>query len=276
MNNIQIVVDSTAYLTREYINENNIEVAELSVELDDVREKEGLPGGFSDFFDRFEKSESFPKTSQPPVGEFVECYEKAFKRGKEIVVITFSSKLSGTYSSARLAADMFDAGKITVIDSLTAVGNYRYMISETLRLADSDSTMEKIVERIEEIRETMGINLMVESLEYLKRGGRLSNMQAVIGSLLNIKPIIGLIDGKLVATDKVRGKKKALDLIIAKIPNDAKKINIEHVEDSDSANRIKEIIESKFENADVSVHEIGPVIGSHIGPKAIGVGYMLD
>lgn len=275
MNNIQIVVDSTAYLTREYINEHNIEVAELSVELDDVREKEGLPGGFSNFFDRFEKSENFPKTSQPPVGEFVQCYEKAFERGKEIVVITFSSELSGTYSSAKLAADMFDDGKITVIDSLTAVGNYRYMISEALRLADCDSTMEKIVERIEEIRETMGINLMVESLEYLKRGGRLSNMQAVIGSLLNIKPIIGLIDGKLIATDKVRGKKKALDLIIAKIPKDAKRINIEHVEDSDSAKKIKELIESKFENADVSIHEIGPVIGSHIGPKAIGVGYML-
>ena len=276
MNNIQIVVDSTAYLTREYINENNIEVAELSMELDGLREKEGLPGSFSSFFNRFEKSENFPKTSQPPVGEFVKCYENAFKRGKEIVVITFSSKLSGTYSSAKLASDMFDDGTITVIDSLTAVGNYRYMISEALRLAGEDSSMEEIVERINQIRERMGINLTVESLEYLKRGGRLSNMQAVIGTLLNIKPIIGLIDGKLIATDKVRGKKKALDLMIAKIPSDAKRINIEHVEDTETAKKIKQLVEIKFENAEVSIHEIGPVIGSHIGPKAIGVGYMLD
>ena len=206
----------------------------------------------------------------------MKCYENAFKRGEEIVVITFSSKLSGTYSSAKLASDMFDDGKITVIDSLTAVGNYRYMISEALRLAGEDSSMEKIVERIDQIRERMGINLMVESLEYLKRGGRLSNMQAVIGSLLNIKPIIGLIDGKLIAMDKVRGKKKALDLMIAKIPSDAKRINVEHVEDSEAAEKLKRLIEIKFKNSDVSIHEIGPVIGSHIGPKAIGVGYMLD
>ena len=101
-------------------------------------------------------------------------------------------------------------------------------------------------------------------------------MQAVIGSLLNIKPIIGLIDGKLIAMDKVRGKKKALDLMIAKIPSDAKRINVEHVEDSEAAEKLKRLIEIKFKNSDVSIHEIGPVIGSHIGPKAIGVGYMLD
>ncbi len=271
MNNIQIVVDSTAYLTQEYINEHNIEVAELSVELDNIRQKEGLPGNFGDFFNRFEKSQNFPKTSQPPVGEFVECYEKAFERGSEIMVITFSSKLSGTYSSAKLAADMFEDGKITVVDSKTAVGNYRAIIDKAVNMSKDESSIEEILKAIEEIQENMNINLTVESLEYLKRGGRLSNAQAIIGSLLKIKPIIGLIDGELIAIDKVRGKKKALELMISKIPVDVKEISVEHVQYPEEAERIKDILESKFENVKISVNEIGPVVGSHIGPKAVGI-----
>lgn len=271
MRDIQIVVDSTAYLTKEYIDKNNIEVANLSVELDELREKEGVPGGFSNFFDRFECSESFPKTSQPPVGEFTKCFERAFTRGSEIIAITFSSKLSGTYASARLAADMFDNDKITVIDSETAVGNYRAMIYKIVELAELGLSKGEIVETIEKMKENMNINLTVESLEYLKRGGRLSNMQAVIGTLLNIKPIISLVDGKLVATDKVRGKKKAIELMISKIPMYANRISIEHVQNLEEAERIKELVESKFEYAEISIDEIGPVIGAHLGPKAIGI-----
>lgn len=271
MGNIQIVVDSTAYLTKEYINENNIEVAHLSVELDEVREKEGFPGSFKEFFTRFEESESFPKTSQPPVGEFAECYKRAFERGDEIIVITFSSKLSGTYASAQLAADMFEDKKITVIDSQTAVGNYRALVHKAIELAKLKVDTETILEEIKNIQDNMSVSLTVESLEYLKRGGRLSNMQAVIGTLLNIKPIIGLIDGELIATDKVRGKKKALELMFSKIPLHVKKISVEHVEHQEEAERIKSMLENKFEHAEITVSEIGPVIGSHIGPKSIGI-----
>lgn len=271
MSNIQIVVDSTAYLTEEYIRDNDIEVGHLSVELDEKRTEEGLPGGFSDFFNRFEKSKDFPKTSQPPVGEFAECYKRAFERGEEIIVITFSSKLSGTYSSAIVAAEMFEDKKITVIDSKTAVGNYRAIVDKAVTLAKIGVSREKIIKEIEEIQSKMNINLTVDSLEYLKRGGRLSNAQAIVGSLLNIKPIIGLIDGELIATDKVRGKKKALDLMISKIPAYVKEISVDHVENPEEAEKIKEFLISKFKYAKISVNEIGPVIGSHIGPKAIGL-----
>lgn len=271
MSNIQLVIDSTAYLTSKYIEENNIEVAHLSVELDEIRHKEGFPGSFSDFFKRFEESENFPKTSQPPVGEFVECYKNAFQRGEEIIVITFSSKLSGTYSSAKLAADMFEDKKITVIDSESAVGNYRSMIYKAIELSKLGASSKDILKEIQNIKERMNVNVTVDSLEYLKRGGRLSNIQAMVGTLLNIKPIIGLIDGRLIATDKVRGKRKALELIISKIPTYAKRINIEHVENLEDAEKIKIMIEEKFEGVEVSINEIGPVIGSHLGPKSIGI-----
>lgn len=271
MNDIQIVVDSTSYLTKEYIDKHNIEVAYLSVELDEKIEREGIVGGFTDFFYRFENSENFPKTSQPPVGEFTECYRRALERGKQIIAITFSSKLSGTYASAKLAADMFEDKTIVVIDSQTAVGNYRAIVDKTVELSKQGSSIDEIVKEIEKIQNNMSVSLTVESLDYLKRGGRLTNMQAMVGTLLNIKPIIGLIDGQLVATDKVRGKKKALEFMISKIPQDVKTISIEHVENRSEAEKIKINLDGKFPSAEVVINEIGPVIGSHIGPKAIGI-----
>ena len=166
---------------------------------------------------------------------------------------------------------MFEDRKITVIDSQTAVGNYRAIVDKAVNMSKDGRSTEEILNAIEEIQKNMNISLTVESLEYLKRGGRLSNMQAIIGSLLNIKPIISLIDGELIATDKVRGKKKALELMISKIPTDVKEISVEHVQHIEEAERIKDVLASKFENVKISVNEIGPVVGAHIGPKAIGI-----
>ena len=124
------------------------------------------------------------------------------------------------------------------------------------------------------MKDNMSINLTVDSLEYLKRGGRLSNMQAIIGTLLNIKPIISLTGGELLATDKVRGKKKALDNMISKIPKGVKTIGVDHVENLAEAEKVKAMLEEKFSNADITIGEIGPVIGAHLGPKSLGICYM--
>lgn len=268
---IQIVIDSTAYLDKEYIDKHNIEVAHLSVELDGFREQEGFIGGFKDFFDRFEHSKEFPKTSQPPVGEFVECYERALKRSEEVLVITFSSKLSGTYSSAVMASEMFDEGIVSVMDSETAVANYRQMIFKAVELSERGIGKKEIIREIEQMKKNMSIDLTVDSLEYLKRGGRLSNMQAMIGTLLNIKPIISLTGGELIATDKIRGKKKAIEKMISKIPKEVTKISVDHVENLEEAEKIKTMLESKFEGVEVSIGEIGPVVGAHLGPKSLGI-----
>lgn len=271
MSKVQIVIDSTAYFSEEYIKENNIEMVSLSVELDGHTDKEGLPETFNNFYENLINSKNFPKTSQPPVGEFIEAYERAFERGDEILAITFSSKLSGTYNSACMAAEMTDKEKITVIDSQTAVGNYRKIVDTAVQMSKSGSNKEKIIEEINKIKQNMSINLTVDTLEYLKRGGRLTNAQAIVGALLNIKPIIGLIDGELIATEKVRGKKKAIDFMISVIPEEAKSISIEHVQNIEESESIKEKIQEKFKNIEITIHEIGPVIGSHLGPKAIGI-----
>jgi len=271
MKPIQIVTDSTAYISKDYIEKNNIEIVPLSVEFCGETQKEGFPGEFDEYFDTLAKSNEFPKTSQPSVGDFVEAFNRAFQEGDEVVAILLSSKLSGTYNSATIASELVNPEKITVIDSETAVANLKMLIEKAVDLSQSGASRKEIIDMVNKDKKQTSINLTVDSLEYLKRGGRLSNSKALIGSILNIKPIIGLVDGKLIPVDKAKGKRRAMEKMIDMIPSDSKRITICHVQNFDEANKIKVLISEKFGNALIDIDELGPVIGSHIGPKGIGI-----
>lgn len=274
MSKIKFITDSTAYIDKSFIEKNNLDIVPLSVNFEGSIEDEGFPGDFDVFFDKLSKSSDFPTTSQPPVGRFVDAFEKALEDGYEVIAITMSSKLSGTFNSANTAANLVNSSKISVIDSLTAVANLYSLIKQGVILAEKGTSRKEIVDAIEEQKKNMGIRLTVGSLDYLKKGGRLSTAEAAIGSLLNIKPIIGLVDGKLEALTKVRGKKKAMEKMIQDIPSNAHTISIGHIGIMDKAleyeNRIREI----FPNANINIYELGPVLGSHLGPEAIGFCYL--
>jgi len=271
MRKIQIVTDSTAYIEKDESIEKNISIVPLSVQFCGRVFKEGFPGEFKDFFDSLENTNEFPTTSQPAVGDFVEAYVKALQVGEEIISIVISSELSGTYNSARLAADLVAPDRITVIDSKTSAGNLKLLVNRAVQLAEQGVSRSEIEKEVIKQRENMNANLTVDTLEYLKRGGRLSNTTAFIGSLLNIKPVIGLIDGKLVPVGKERGKKKAMEAIISMVPENAERISIAHVQNYEEALQYKIELEMKFPNAVITIDELGPVIGSHLGPKAIGL-----
>ncbi|SCG83131.1 UPF0230 protein [Proteiniborus sp. DW1] len=271
MRRIQIVTDSTAYFIKEEAISKKINIVPLSVNFSGSINKEGFSGEFKDFFDKLKNSNGFPTTSQPSVGDFVEAYKRAFKAGDEIIAIVISAELSGTYNSARLAADMVAKDKITIIDSKTSAGNLKLLVETAVQLSEQGLSRNEIENQIIKQRERMSINLTVDTLEYLKRGGRLSNTTAFIGTLLNIKPVIGLVDGKLVPVGKERGKKKAMEAIISKVPEIVKRISIAHVQNISEAEQYKSELEKRFPNAIITIDELGPVIGSHLGPKAIGL-----
>ncbi|MBM7615246.1 DegV family protein [Alkaliphilus hydrothermalis] len=273
MSNIQIVTDSTAYIDKAFAEANNIAIVPLSVNFQGVISDEPCPGEFKEFFNRLVESSDFPTTSQPPVGMFASVYEKALAEGKEVIAITLSSKLSGTYNSAYTAATLVDADQISVIDSLAAAANIRVLVEMALQLVEEGFSRQEIVEKIQNQKHRMGIALTVGTLEYLKRGGRLSNFGAIIGSLLNIKPIIALKDGKLEAIDKVRGRRKSLERLIADVHGDSNIINICHIFCLEEAQELKALLEERFPNAKVGIEELGPVIGAHLGPMALGVAY---
>lgn len=276
MSKIKIITDSTAYIDKSFIEEHNIDIVPLAINFEGLVEDEGLPGNFDIFFDRLSKSSDFPITSQPSIGRFVKAFKNALKDGYEIIVITMSSKLSGTFNSANAAAEIVDltGNKISVLDSLTTVANLKFLIEKAVFLAEKGVPAKQIVKEIETQKKYMGIRLTVSTLEYLKKGGRLTTTEAMIGSLLNVKPIIGLIDGELKALNKVHGKKKAMEKMLEDVPPNVSHISISHIEILEEAKRYEKLVRERFPKAQTEICEVGPVIGSHLGPETIGICYV--
>lgn len=272
MKKTYIVIDSTSYAEAEFIEKHRIEVVPLSVELGGEVFKEGLPGTYGEYYEKLKDSGEFPTTSQPAVGDFQQAYERLFERGADrILVITFSSGLSGTNNSAKLAADLMEGREIKVIDSFTAAGIYRYIVEKSVELLESGSELEEIESEVKRIRDSSNIDLTVDTLEYLKRGGRLTNIQAMVGSLLSIKPVVSLLEGRLVGNGKFRGKKKALKEIVDRIPENPVHITVHHVQCLEEARKIADELAEKYLDTEIVISELGPVIGSHLGPGGIGV-----
>lgn len=274
MSRVKIVTDSTSYIEKEYITQNDIASVPLSVIFQGTVSNEGFPGEFDSFYEKLKTSEDFPTTSQPSIQAFYDVFKPALDNGQEIITIVLSSKLSGTYNSAMAAAQMFETGNITVIDSETCGPNLRFLVERANQLSLDGKPKSEIIDIINKEKKNTGINITVGTLEYLKRGGRLSSTQAFIGTLLSIKPIIALIDGKLEPIDKVRGKSKAIAAMISNIPNNVRRISICQIQNLEDAEEIKILLQSKFPQTEITFSELGPVVGSHLGPKALGICYI--
>ena len=272
MSKIKIITDSTSYMDKEYVQANNVSVIPLNYSFGDVTEEEGFPGEFNSFFEKLSSTNLFPTTSQPASGDFLNEFEKAFSEGyDEIIAILLSSKISGTYNSGVLAKNMLGDERITIIDSEQAGPNLKFLVEDALSMAEKGKSKEEIVKYIEDKKHQMSIYFTVDTLEYLRRGGRLTGLQSTIGSVLNIKPIIVLKEGELKLLEKVRGKNKALKGIVDKVSGDVKRISICHVLNEEEAINLKEKLKNKFPKTSISIDELGPVIGCHIGPKGIGI-----
>lgn len=273
MSKILLVTDSTGYIERDFVEKNNIKVIPLTVEFEDETFSEGFPGEYEEYFKKLEISTSFPKTSQPPIGLFTEVFENACENGYEVIALIFSSQLSGTFNTVKLAAEMVDEEKITVIDTLTSVANLKELVVFANELILKGYSRDEIVS---EIYKRIGRNsavLVPDSLEYLRRGGRLSSIKAFIGTKLNIKPIIKLKDGKLIVVNKVRGRKKAIEAMINEIPDNVKTISVGHVQNIEAAKKLRDILKEKYPDKQIEINEVGPVIGSHLGPNAFGIAF---
>ena len=274
MARVKIITDSTSYMEKEYLAQNDIGSVPLSVIFQGTVTSEGFPGEFESFYEKLKASEDFPTTSQPSIQAFYDVYKPALENGQEIVAIVISSKLSGTYNSATAAVQMLETDKIAVIDSETSGPSLRFLVERANQLSLDGKSKDEIVDIINKEKKNTGINITVGTLEYLKRGGRLSSTQAFIGTLLSIKPIIALIDGKLEPIDKVRGKSKAIAALISSIPNNVKRISIAQIQNLEDAEEIRVVLKEKFPEAEISFSELGPVVGSHLGPKALGICYI--
>ncbi|HSH36233.1 DegV family protein, partial [Schnuerera sp.] len=179
MSRIKIITDTTSYITKEFAEKANLSIVPLNYIFDGVTEKEGFPGEFDEFYEKLQNTKLFPTTSQPAASDFIKEYERAFEEGYDgIIAILLSSKLSGTYNSAVLAKNILEDERITIVDSIQSAANLKFLVEDALDMVASGRTKEEIVEYLENKKNDMNVYLTVDTLEYLRRGGRLSGVQS--------------------------------------------------------------------------------------------------
>lgn len=280
MRDFIIVTDSTVDLPESMLEEQGIPVLQLNYVLDGktYEDRKGLSG--KEFFDKLREG-SMPTTSQVNPEQAKEFFEPFVKAGKNILCIGFSSGLSGTYNSERIAAEElseeYPEAKIIVIDSLCASMGQGLLLAKTLKKQREGMTLEELVQWLEENKLHICHNVTVDDLNHLYRGGRISKTTAVLGTLVQIKPIIHMNDeGKLIVIGKERGRKKALNTIVDMMgkqmegyENDL--VMVTHGDCLEDAEYVKSQIQKKYGIQNVVINGIGTVIGTHTGPGVVAV-----
>jgi len=273
----RIIVESTSDLLPEI--KERVHVVPLTVRFGEEEYLDGVTINHKIFYEKLVESDVLPTTSQATPHAFEAEYEKAAEAGESAVVITVSSKFSGTYQSAVIAAQEYD--NIYVVDSGSVAVGGAILIERALELLDAGLSAKEIAERLEEEKSKIVIVALVDTLEYLKKGGRISKTVAFAGSVLNIKPVLAVIDGEILMLGKARGSKQGNNLLVQEIEkaggidftrpillgftglSDA--LLLKYIEDS------KYIWEEGLEK--VRYTTIGSVIGTHVGPGAIAVAF---
>lgn len=278
MTHIRIVTDSTADIPLALRQELNIEMVPLKIHFGEEQFLDAVTLKSEEFYPKLTSSPHFPRTSQPSPAEFLSLYQSLLEEpNTEIISIHLSSALSGTYQSALLASTMLEEspGKVHVVDSRTASYGIGALVVAAAKAAKAGQSSAEIIELVHKIRANFYIYFLVDTLEFLQKGGRIGKASALFGSLLNIKPILSMDDeGEVAAVDKVRGQKKAiariLELLAADVPNRRiPSIHIAHANNLEGAQLLRDVITQQFEVQHVDYITLGPVIGAHAGPGTI-------
>ena len=273
----RIIVDSTADLMPEILD--RVHVVPLTVHFGEEELVDGVTIDKKTFYERLVESDVLPSTSQATPEAFMREFEKAKQAGEQAVVITVASKLSGTYQSAVLAAREYE--HIHIVDSSTVAIGSSILVELACKLLDEGMNAKEIAQNLEEEKKKIVIVALVDTLEYLKKGGRISKTVAMVGGVLNIKPVLSIIDGEINMLGKARGSKMGNNLLIQEIEKaggvDFDKpvllgyaglsdtLLLKYIEDS------KHIWEGNLDEVRYTV--VGSVVGTHVGPGAVAVAF---
>ncbi|WP_054695334.1 DegV family protein [Syntrophomonas palmitatica] len=270
-----LITDSTSYLTQDIINQYNIKVVPLNVHLENNTYREGLDISNDDYYRIFQNCQQFPRTSQPSSGEFYQVLSEMSSQD-EAFVILISSDLSGTVQSASAARIMLPPPvqeKVHIIDSRFSAAALAFQVIRAAEMINDARSSPEIIAELQNMQNRQAIHFIVDDLEYLVKGGRLSKTSGLLGNLLQVKPILHVKEGKVELYTKVRSSHKALRLMIDEVEknrNRIDKLGVIHVQALDSAQAFKAELEARFDFP-IIMSEAGPVIGSHVGPGTIGL-----
>jgi DegV family protein with EDD domain len=270
-----IITDSTSDLPLDFVEENKIHIVPLNIHLQDSLYKDGVDIQPSELYYRLRTEDIFPQTSQPSAGEFMEIYQ-TLKPDDEVLVLCLSSELSGTYQSAEMARDMvaeqIDA-EIHVVDSRSVSLGLGMQVIHAQKCFAEGKDMAQTLYELAEIRRRMRLIFAVDTLEYLARGGRISQLSKRLGNLLQLKPVLHLEEGRIEVLDKVRTRSKAVQRMLEifyKEASQAQQVGILHIDAPTEGQQLAQKVQEYY-HGPLLLAQCGAVIGSHAGPGTVGI-----
>jgi len=276
MPRIRIVTDSASDILPEQANRYAIEVIPLNVNFGDDVFKDGVDITASQFYTRLKASASIPHTSQPSAGEFMEFYQKIGRDADAIIGVYISNRLSGTIASAEAARGLVDV-RVINIDGLSASQGTARLAILAAQAASAGLGVDEVVKAVELARTKAMTIFSVDTLEYLQKNGRIGRAQSMLGSLLQLKPLLHIdADGVIAPLDRVRTRSRVIPRLIeeahARFPLGSRvEITVIEADAADRARELMELAMQGYDVADAAIATIGPVIGSHVGPGTLGL-----
>jgi DegV family protein with EDD domain len=276
---VAVVADSTQYLPRELADEQGVRQVSLYVGWQGQPERELEMNGFDGFYQRLRSDPDLPSTSQPSIGDFLAVWEPLLEEGKDIVSIHLAGGISGTCEAARQAHGLLSerglGERVEVIDGETACGGMGLLVLAACAAARAGANREAVTERVRETRKALKIWFCLDTLEYLRRGGRIGKAQAWLGGTLRIKPILSM-EYEIVPVERVRTAGRAFERMVQyaqQLHNEGSDgWVVQHIQATEQAERLIERCREIFDSEPVFTSEVGPVIGTYTGPGLIGVG----
>lgn len=276
---VSVVSDTTHYAPSELVDAHGIHLVSLYVNENGQARRESDLGDFAAFYDRLRTASELPTTSQPSIGDFLEVFAPLADAGHDIVSVHLAGGISGTVESARQAADELmrerPRRRVEVIDSRKACGALAFAALAGVAVARAGGDVDAVAARVRQACEEVRLWFAVDTLEFLRRGGRIGAAQAWLGGALKIKPIL-TVDGEITPIERVRTAGRAFERMVEFLRSQqaegADGWIVQHIQAHEQAERLAEAGREIFGCDPVLVSEIGPVIGAHVGPGLLGVG----
>jgi DegV family protein with EDD domain len=273
---IQIVVDSASSIPPEVARPLGLHLIPIKVAFGEETYLDGVNLDGPGFYERLGSSRDLPVTSQPSAGEFLELFQRLTADGSQVLCVLISHLLSGTLSSAETAREMLPDRPVHIFDTLSVSMGQGLMALAAADMAAEGQPIEAILARLERMRDQMRVFFVVDTLEFLQRGGRIGGAAALLGTMLKIKPLLHVANGRVEPLEKVRTRQKAvermLDLMQEQVGRDARVwAGVAHTNCPGEAARLEEEARSRFRCERVFTGEAGPTIGTHAGPGVVGL-----
>ena len=269
---VKIVTDSTSDIPEDLAASLGIIVVPLTVFFGEEAYKDKIEIQHDEFFNRLQNGGILPRTTQPSVGDFISAYKPLIEEGNEILSIHISDKLSGTLNSARLAREEFASSKIELFDSALGSLGLTLVVKAAAEAANSGSSIETVLDVAKDVASRVDLFFVLNTLEYLQKGGRIGKAQALVGSLLSVKPILKCVDGEVHPYEKLRTRQKAVQRLmdIASESSPYEEVAFIYQAEGEEAERLIDYLTPLSENPLIK-GKIGPVIGTYTGPNVVGL-----